>query len=118
MIRNFLQEVQEVKEAGDIARLTPLLMRLSSESRKILCKEEYTLKDIVELSLYITKIRQTLAELAPTGHALNTEVDLSVLLAHLQDCYLDLEGSIKEQRNDLYRRSTRSMVGSDMTIDI
>lgn len=91
---------QKIKRARDLESLCDVLNELFDTSKAILRENELTVAQAVEIIGYITQIRSLLFELQACRGGKGADEILSLKIDLLNKCYFELEGVVKEIRND------------------
>ena len=90
-----------IGRARGLRELLPLVIMLSRETEAIISDQMLSESDIQQIAAPLSKIRILLAKVAAPGRGQNGFRREDALVAELADRYLDIEGRIKEMRNDL-----------------
>ena len=77
-------------------------------SRQMLEKNNATLEDTRQLAGYVTQVRVLLAELEQIETRLHRSDTAMSTITSLKQRYLELEGMVKEVRNNLHRNGSIS----------
>ena len=102
MFQNILEDLDR---ASSIEEIYPALVRLLAVVSKMLDQEDLSYAEAREMAVYLTDVRVLISELAYVGGGeVFSEKQWSMTTA-LKECALELEGRIKEKRNDLSRRT-------------
>jgi hypothetical protein len=93
-------------QANGLGELLPLAVKLSQETEAIMNNRKLSESDVHRIAVPLAKIRLLLTTIAPRGRGPNEFFSENALVRDLVDRYLDIEGRIKEMRNDLARAKT------------
>jgi hypothetical protein len=89
---------------ADHESLATTLDGLYHTSRRVLRKTAMNTEDIRQLADYVTQVRVLLAELEQLETGSHCSETALSAISGLKQRYLELEGMVKEARNNLHRR--------------
>lgn len=89
-----------IHSANDIDSIYLILAEFFSETERILNNNRFTLEEVRELSCYIEQIRLLITEIDRMENRLPEANKGLFQGGMLKELYLDLEGKVKEMRND------------------
>jgi hypothetical protein len=77
------------------------LLAVHREALKAFSEQKFTLAETQVLAETIVQVRDLLADWAEAENGLGQNEQLVTVIKNMKECYLELEGMIKERRNDL-----------------
>jgi len=98
-----------ISRAQGIRELLPLVGMLSWETEAMMNRRELREDDIQRIAVPLIKIRLLLNALAPLGSRQDGIVREDPIIRSLADRFREMEGRIKEIRNDLARPGSSSV---------
>lgn len=90
-----------IGQARGLRDLLPLIVMLLQETEAMMNGRTLTENDIRRIAAPLAKIRFLLTTIAPGGHSQEDSSPEGALARDLIERYRDIEGRIKEMRNDL-----------------
>jgi len=97
-MKNRTEDIKNAKNGDEIRELLEWMM---SEAERIISSQQLALDESSKLALYLTQIRLLLDELSSFEARRGATDPATFLAAGLLSRFLDLEGRVKEIRNDL-----------------
>lgn len=85
----------------DLDDLCDALLACFKEARRVLANNIFSFSQATELAKYLEAIRMLLQDLEHAAHTLGNARDQAATISELRDNYGELEGVVKELRNDL-----------------
>jgi hypothetical protein len=85
----------------DLGSLCDELTTRFKEARRVLARNCFSKSQATELAKYLEVIRMLLQDLEQATHSLTNAEDEASEISELRDNYYELEGIVKELRNDL-----------------
>lgn len=92
-----------INQAKGLHELLPLVIILSRETASMMNDRRLTESDIHRIVVPLAKIRFLLTSIATSGCGSGDVSQEDALVSELVERYLNIEGRIKEMRNDLAR---------------
>ncbi len=100
---------EAVRQDGERENIFITLEELYSRSQRMLAARRFTYEEVRKLSVSITSVRTLLAELAEIESSVSRRPQSAALIRDLKDRYWDLEGMVKEARNNMERGRRRQV---------
>ena len=95
--------LSQIWNASDLKTVYPLLEKIVNEIEKMIMKKNPRFEETQEITACLTHIRVLITELSRTKGSDEEHEKYAAMLQELKSRCLDLEGVIKEIRNDFYR---------------
>jgi hypothetical protein len=92
---------EDIKNAGNADEIRELLEWMMSETERIISSQQLALDESSKIALYLTQIRLLLDELSSFEVRRGAADPATFLATGLVSRFLDLEGRVKEIRNDM-----------------
>jgi hypothetical protein len=94
---------QALEKCIDLDNLCDALTACFKEARRVLPNNHFSRNQATELARYLEATRMLLQELEHAAHSFVNAEDVASWVKELREEYLELEGMVKELRNDLNR---------------